>query len=109
MIYLPIIRSEWEERQTACVRHVAELEVAEAVSQCHRLLDFRAGYDDAFVPRVVAWLPEVLGGCWVEYLVLACYLESLDIFEAVVGSVGVVEVNFHGVAHNLHLLEGHAF
>ena len=43
-----------------------------------------------------------------EHLVLAGYLEALDAFKAVVGSVGVVEVNLHGVANNLHLLEGHA-
>ena len=51
----------------------------------------------------------MLGCSLMEYLVLACYFEALNICKAIVGSVGVVEVNFHGVAHNLHLLEGHAF
>lgn len=44
-----------------------------------------------------------------EYLIFACNFETFDTFKAVVGSVGVVEVNFHGVPNNLHLLEGHAF
>ena len=50
----------------------------------------------------------MLGCGRVEYLVFACYLEALDAFKTVVGSVGVVEVNLHGVAYYLHLLKGHA-
>ena len=50
----------------------------------------------------------MLGCGRMEHLVFAGYLEALDAFKAVVGSVGVVEVNLHGVAYNLHLLEGHA-
>ena len=42
-----------------------------------------------------------------EHLVFAGYLEALDAFKAVIGSVGVVEVNLHSVANNLHLLESH--
>ena len=51
----------------------------------------------------------MLGCSLMEYLVLACYFKALNICKAIVGSVGVVEVNFHGVPYNLHLLEGHAF
>lgn len=106
---LPIIRTEWEERQTASIGKIAELEVAEAIAQSHRLLDLWAGYDDALVPAVIAaFLPEVLGCSLVEYLVFACYLEAFDALEAVVGTKLVVEVNFYSIAHNLHLLEGHA-
>ena len=54
-------------------------------------------------------MPEMLGCSLMEYLVLACYFKALNICKAIVGSVGVVEVNFHGVPYNLHLLEGHAF
>ena len=31
--YLPIICTEWEERQIACICHIAELEVAETVAK----------------------------------------------------------------------------
>ena len=50
----------------------------------------------------------MLGCGRMEHLVFAGYFEALDAFKAVVGSLGVVEVNLHGVAYNLHLLEGHA-
>ncbi len=53
------------------------------------------------------FLPEMLGCGRVEHLVFAGYLEALDAFKAVIGSVGVVEVNLHGVANNLHLLKSH--
>ena len=49
----------------------------------------------------------MLGCGRVEHLVFAGYFEALDAFKAVIGSVGVVEVNLHSVANNLHLLESH--
>ena len=43
-----------------------------------------------------------------EYLIFACNFETFDSFKAVVGSVGVVEMNLYRITYNLHLLEGHA-
>ena len=51
-------------------------------------LYLRTGYDNALVPRIVAFLPEVLGCSLMEYLIFACNFETFDTFKAVVGSVG---------------------
>lgn len=53
-------------------------------------LYLRAYHGDTFIPRVVAWLPEMAGCSWMEHFVLACNLESLDVVEAVVGTKSVV-------------------
>lgn len=67
MYYLPIVCSEWEKRQTSGICHITKLEVAEAVTQCYRLLDLRTGYDDALhaislVERLVDYLCEEIAG-----------------------------------------------
>ena len=99
---------EREERQVACICHIAELEVAETVAKGYWFLYLRTGYDDALIPRIVAFLPEVLGCSLMEYLIFACNFETFDTFKAVVGSVGVVEMHLYSITYNLHLLEGHA-
>lgn len=77
-------------------------------SEGYWFLYLRTGYDDALIPRIVAFLPEVLGCSLMEYLIFACNFETFDIFKAVVGSVGVVEMHLYSITYNLHLLEGHA-
>ena len=108
MYYLLIVCSEWEERQTSGICHITKLEVAEAVTQCYRLLDLRTGYGDALIPSVVAFLPNMFGCRLVEDLVLTCYLEAFYSLEAIIGTKFVVEMYLHGVAYYLHLLECHA-
>ncbi len=87
---LPVVCAEWEWRQSTCICHVAELEVLETIAQGNRLLYLRAYHGDTFIPRVVAWLPEMAGCSRMEHFVLACNLESLDVVEAVVGTKSVV-------------------
>lgn len=53
-------------------------------------LYLRTYHGDTFIPRVVAWLPEMAGCSRMEHFVLACNLESLDVVEAVVGTKSVV-------------------
>ena len=41
--------------------------------------------------------------CWMEYAVVACYLEALDILETTDGTTLVVEVKHDGVALDVHI------
>lgn len=63
----PIVCPKWEERQAACIRQIAELEILEAITESYRLLDLRTGYDDALhaislVERLVDYLCEEIAG-----------------------------------------------
>ena len=107
LLSFPIVCPEWEERQAACIRQIAELEILEAITECYRLLDLRTGYDDALIPRIIAWLPEMLGCGRMEDLVFAGNFKTFDALKAVVGSKFVVEMYFDCIVHYLHLLESH--
>ena len=84
---------EW---QSAHVLNVSDLEIAEAVSHCHRVFDLRACYDDAFGPIVA-------GVGFVKHLVGTSHFKSLYVFISADGSLQSVEFNIYGVS-----LDGHA-
>lgn len=93
MHHLPVICTEWEQRQPCTILQITYLEVLEAIAYSHRLLHLRTDNDDSLIPIAATGLPEVAGLGLMEHTVFAGNLKALYLLKRSLTTIIVLRMN----------------